>query len=243
MPRAQRMSVHGNRLAVLMSAAALVIAVAATGGPVVAAAFDAHNADKVDGRHAVGFGAPLAKRKGKLVATSPQTGKLPNTIIAKAPNADRLDGKDSSVYLDRYTKQQIDKMPFRRLLGFGTVGSDGTLSGSGYFPGGTTAKLGGTGAYAVRLPGYSPGCKRAFPIVYVTPQFGTGQGSAGFGVMQCTSGDVSIQVDMADSAGNSADRTFAFMIFSGTSPASAARSVPGGNPQVCQLRENGVNCR
>src|SRR5687767_3423525 len=52
----------------------------------------ADNADKVDGKHAVGAGATITQRKGKLVATSGTTGKLPSNIIAKAPNSDRLGG-------------------------------------------------------------------------------------------------------------------------------------------------------
>lgn len=55
----------------------------------------AKNADKVDGKHAVSASASSARRKGKLVATSPKTAKLPNNIIAKAPDADKLDGVDS----------------------------------------------------------------------------------------------------------------------------------------------------
>jgi hypothetical protein len=58
----------------------------------------AHNADKVDGKHAVGFGATKAARKGKLVATDPETGFLPNNIVAKARDADKLDGQDSSAF-------------------------------------------------------------------------------------------------------------------------------------------------
>jgi hypothetical protein len=52
----------------------------------------AHNADKVDGKHAVGSGASIANRSGKLVATDPNSGLLPNNIIATAPDADRVDG-------------------------------------------------------------------------------------------------------------------------------------------------------
>jgi hypothetical protein len=58
-----------------------------------------HLADKVDGFHAVDGDTGIEGRKGKLVATSPSTGLLPNDIIASAPNADRLDGKDSSSFL------------------------------------------------------------------------------------------------------------------------------------------------
>ncbi len=85
---------NSNRAALIMSAGALVIAVAGVGGPVVAKAFDAQNADKVDGKHAVTSSASAAQRKGKLVATSPDNGRLPNNIIRKAKDADKLDGLD-----------------------------------------------------------------------------------------------------------------------------------------------------
>lgn len=51
------------------------------------------NADKVDGFHAVGAGTHVADRRGRLVATNRSTGRLPNNIIAKAPDAALLDGQ------------------------------------------------------------------------------------------------------------------------------------------------------
>ena len=67
----------------------LVVALLLTfsGGAVAKAKYDARNADKVDGRHAVASSTPPAKRKGKLVATSPKTGRLPDNIIGTAPRA------------------------------------------------------------------------------------------------------------------------------------------------------------
>ena len=67
-------------------------------GPAVAGAVVtyAQNSDKVDGKHAVGAGASTAARKGKLVATSPTTGRLPNNIIAKAPDAAKLGGNSAA---------------------------------------------------------------------------------------------------------------------------------------------------
>ena len=59
----------------------------------------AHNADKVDNLHAVGSSSTAAERKGKLVATDPTTGRLPNNIIGTAPNADMLDGFDALDFL------------------------------------------------------------------------------------------------------------------------------------------------
>jgi hypothetical protein len=80
---------------------AMVTAAVTAGGPALArvVADYAKNSDKVDGFHAVGFGASIAARKGKLVATSGRTGSLPNNIIKKAPNADELDGLNSTAFL------------------------------------------------------------------------------------------------------------------------------------------------
>ena len=77
---------------------AMVTAAVTAGGPALAAAVQqAMNADTVDSRHAVGAGASRTKRAGKLVATN-DVGRLPDDIIAKAPNADRLDGVNSNRY-------------------------------------------------------------------------------------------------------------------------------------------------
>jgi hypothetical protein len=79
-----------SRLALFLAgalSAALVI-----GGPAAArAVYDASNAHRVDGKHAVGAGASPARRAGKLVATNRQ-GRLPNNIIRKAPDSARLGG-------------------------------------------------------------------------------------------------------------------------------------------------------
>ena len=77
---------------------AATAAVLATAGPALArtVADFAKNADKVDGFHATGAGASIGARSGKLVATGPATGRLPNNIIAKAPDANLLDGIDSA---------------------------------------------------------------------------------------------------------------------------------------------------
>lgn len=77
---------------------AVLVAALTTGGPALAgAAFDAMNAHKVDGKHAVGATASADQRAGKLVATG-ATGFLPNGIIKKANNADKLDGVDSIAF-------------------------------------------------------------------------------------------------------------------------------------------------
>ena len=72
---------------------AFVTAAVTSGGPVVAdMVYDATNAHKVDGRHAVGAAASRAERAGDLVATNAD-GRLPNDIIARAPDAAQLGGR------------------------------------------------------------------------------------------------------------------------------------------------------
>ncbi len=81
-------------------AVAVVTAALTAGGPAIAHgvrhALFAHNSDKVDHKHAVGYRSSSARRQGKLVATSKTSGRLPNDIISKAPNADELDGIESA---------------------------------------------------------------------------------------------------------------------------------------------------
>ena len=79
---------------------ALVVGMVVAAGPVTAAIYDAMNAHKVDGKHAVGAGASSSRRADNLVATD-SSGRLPNNIIRKAPDANRLDGKDSSAFVGR----------------------------------------------------------------------------------------------------------------------------------------------
>jgi hypothetical protein len=57
------------------------------------------NADTVDGFHATKCSVTRIARAGKLVATCGSTGRLPNNIIAKAPDSSRLGGRKPSAYL------------------------------------------------------------------------------------------------------------------------------------------------
>lgn len=61
-------------------------------------------AGTVDGFHAVGCKATRIARAGKLVATCKSTGRLPDNIIAKAPDAAHLGGKAPGAYLLGATK-------------------------------------------------------------------------------------------------------------------------------------------
>jgi len=86
-----------RHLPVLVTAVVVAVLMQA-GPPVVAAVHDAANADKVDGRHAVAASTTPAGRAGKLVATN-SSGRLPNDIIATAPNAAKLGGQLPGAYL------------------------------------------------------------------------------------------------------------------------------------------------
>jgi hypothetical protein len=87
---------HASSIAV-SAATAVITAGVVTGAPAVAAGIFAKDSHKVDGFHAVGADAKVGKRAGKLVATN-QDGRLPNGIIAKAPDSDLLDGLDSTSF-------------------------------------------------------------------------------------------------------------------------------------------------
>ena len=135
--------------------AATTAGVIAAGPAVARSVVDyARNADKVDGRHAVGSSASSGTRAGKLVATNSE-GRLPNYIVrrvASADNAGTLDGLDSAA--------------FKRLCdGIAAFASVGPNVGADYSPilghqgaadscaGTVEAKRVDTGIYRVRFKG------------------------------------------------------------------------------------------
>ena len=62
-----------------MAVALLALFVALSGTAAAVTVDFARNSDKVDGKHAVGYGASLNARKGKLVATSTANGRVPDS--------------------------------------------------------------------------------------------------------------------------------------------------------------------
>ena len=94
---------NATTVAVAMVTAAVTAAAPAIAHGVKHALF-AHNSAAVDGKSAVGADATKKQRRGKLVATDPTTGRLPNGLIKKAPNADKLDGLDSTAFLGANAK-------------------------------------------------------------------------------------------------------------------------------------------
>jgi hypothetical protein len=104
------------------------------------------NADTVDGFHAVGCSATRVKRAGKLVATCASNGRLPNNIIAKAPDSAKLGGKSPTAYLLR---SAIDTRTF-------------SCGGSSMVPGDNVTEY-GTDGPLVAGPGGSFRCNAVLP--------------------------------------------------------------------------------
>lgn len=142
-----------NRLPVVLSAVALAVALLGAtplGNAALTAVDFARNADRVDGKHAVAFGTGVGKRKGKLVATSPQTGLLPSNIISRAPRADLADQAGNADLLDG-----LDSSAFAQGL-WAVVGSNGSLArGRGAT---SAASLGVDGQYEVIFNRNVAGC-------------------------------------------------------------------------------------
>jgi hypothetical protein len=111
----------------LSALSAVAIMTLLVGAPAIAAGI---NADTVDKLHAVKAGATLAQKKGKLVATSPTTGKLPTNIMSKSPDSAKLDGKLPGAYtLD------TESVEWARLLSVPADLADGDQIGPTYVGG------------------------------------------------------------------------------------------------------------
>jgi hypothetical protein len=133
---------------------------------------------------------------------------------APNPNAQTLDGKDSSEFLgltakaaDAQLLDGVDSLNFTRLAG--RVQADGTLPSG--FSGYTVTKLSGAGAYFVSFPAGTFGSPCRQPIAMAIPTTTTLHFATLAGT-QC-SGDESggFTVETYNSAGTQADASFAFM--------------------------------
>lgn len=107
---------------------AVVVASLVVAAPAVAVII---NADKVDGKDAVGAGATRTARAGKLVATNSR-GYLPNNILVKAKDSNLLDGLDSTSFLRSNGKAvDSDKLDGLDSTAFGSPLAFATVSGAG----------------------------------------------------------------------------------------------------------------
>src|SRR4051812_18654143 len=113
---------------------AAVTSLMVAGGPALARTTGSlmrTDADTVNGFGAVGCHATIANRSGNLVATCTDTGRLPNNIIAKAPDSALLDGKDSTAFLGvggtAANSDQLDGQDSSAFLGVGAKAADSDL--------------------------------------------------------------------------------------------------------------------
>ena len=171
---------HGSTILV-----ALVTSAVFAGGPAIAAIVA--NSHRVDGKHAVGSSASSAQRAGKLVATN-SSGKLPNNIIAKANDANKLDGRDSSEFLgDTVTVVQ----------NFTNFASNNFGTGSVFCPAGYTATGGGvdpTNVLELAVTASAPLVNNTRPQGLVNGQHGSANGWFGAVARQTGSGDFDFKI-------------------------------------------------
>ncbi|GAA1911938.1 hypothetical protein [Nocardioides marmoribigeumensis] len=201
-------------------AVGLVAGLVSAAGPSVArAAYDAMNADKVDGRHAVGASATISDRAGKLVATD-ASGRLPNNILLKALDSARLAGRTAASFAPAshdhdkryYTKGQIDARPSARLLAVGYMSDSGVLSQAAT-SGNITGSRSSTGVYPLVLPGLRPGCQGGLPVFIGTPGFSGVFVTVNSTVTSCATGDVTITVAVYLPSGAFYDAGFNFAVY------------------------------
>src|SRR5687768_11321556 len=105
-----------GKLPIVLSVTALLVAVFGSAGPAIAHgvhhALFAHNADKVDGKHAVAASATPAQRAGKLVAAN---------AAGRHPDSDLLDGLDSTALQRRVSEACLAGSSVRAVNADGTV--------------------------------------------------------------------------------------------------------------------------
>jgi hypothetical protein len=93
------MRVQKRSLGLIAGSVAVAAVAFTTLPPDLGLAASSSRGTTVDGFHAVSCKATRIHRAGKLVATCGSNGRLPNNIIAKAPDSSRLGGKPASAYL------------------------------------------------------------------------------------------------------------------------------------------------
>ena len=77
----------------------VIVSTALAAAPALAA-YDALNADTVDGKDAVAANVSISKRAGHLVATD-EKGYLPDNIVQKVSDSSKLGGRRRSAFVQR----------------------------------------------------------------------------------------------------------------------------------------------
>lgn len=159
----------------------------------------AHNADKVDGKHAVGAGASLAKAKGKLVAHD-RRGQLPARFI---PNS-------------FVTEAEFNARLGTRVIAAGTVAADGTKADNHAAVGQWTPSRTSGGQYKVafRNRAMCPVSGGAtLPTVTVSPVHYDAVPYAGGSTCHHPTGNIEVHIVTQSMDGGSSDRSFSFAIY------------------------------
>ncbi len=159
-------------------AVAVIVSSVVLAAPSVAAKLV--NADSVDGKSAVGAGASKTARAGKLVATS-GAGVLPNNIIKKAQDADKLDGLNSTALVARVAARGHTQTGNYDAWGGGSgsyIGDTATLRSTlpVEIPSTRITFVANGGAYTPECPALGQVVPRGWVCVY---EVGTGSSSYG----------------------------------------------------------------
>lgn len=189
-----------NRENVKLIVVAVAVLLVAWTAPAVAHGVHAqfaHNADKVDGKHAVGPGATLNTAKGKLVAHN-SLGQLPAKFIPTS----------------FVTEGEYGARPGTRLIAGGLVGQTGIADGGNdhFHMGVWSVEKTGVGLYTLRYraPGLCVGPQ--WPIVYLTRAFGSGEVFNSNTIRDCGTNIFTTFVTTSNSAGTATDGAFFFAI-------------------------------
>ena len=198
---------------------AMITAMVTAGAPALAHgvqhALFAHNADKVDGKHAVGAGANLTNAAGKLVAHN-GAGKLPPKFIPKVGDANNLDGLDSTAFQRNCTDGAFVASGFvnaqATTASLSTTGLDNVYTCIGA----VTVREDGAGFYSLRFANATDGIFGTFtPRVLVTSRSfdsGSTDNIASYNTY-IEGGFVHVQVNITDpDTGNPSDDDFVFVV-------------------------------
>lgn len=196
-------------------AVAVVCLLLAWSGPSIAHGVHArfaHNADKVDGRHAVRAGVGLEKAKGKLVAHD-RNGRLPARFLPKS----------------LVTEREYAERPGSPLLAAGFVASNGMLPASFFSVGTWDAVRTGTGTYRIRLRAPEMCDASLWPVLHLTGWHSQSQVTASGVFRSCDTDAYSFTVLVRDASGARVDADWGFTVYglgSTIGPVSAARAIP-----------------
>jgi hypothetical protein len=132
------------------------------------------------------------------------------------------------------------------LVAGGGVTSGGLISTSASrFGTAWTVSKPGTGVYTLTLPGLNVGCTNPLLPVLIVSGDGNSAGfqqSSGFGIVDCLSGNVNMQINTYNQAGVATDRAFQFMAYRHVSSSARPVSAHPGATECTVRPEGAVEC-